>query len=117
MCFSSYSVTSATCPIASRSTSRQWIHSDLPFRLLLDHAKKFQRLGYLTHSETTYTERRANQPFIGQSIAGDLESALQAYLATPRSKGGLQNGDKTGFIVTSNCNLLHRPIEMFLMAK
>ena len=47
------------------------LDADFSFRLLLDDAKEFQRLGCFAHSDTTHTERLSNLRFNGQSIGGD----------------------------------------------
>ena len=43
----------------------------MTFRLLLDDAKEFQRLGCFANFDTTHTERLSNLRFNGQSISGD----------------------------------------------
>jgi len=43
----------------------------LTFRLLVDNAKKFQRLGCLANADTNHTERPSNLRFNWQSIGGD----------------------------------------------
>ena len=71
MFFRSSSVASATCAVASKSTRRRWVHAELPFRLLLDDATEFQRLGCFANADTTNTERLSNLRFNGQSIGDD----------------------------------------------
>jgi hypothetical protein len=43
----------------------------LTFRLLIDDAKEFERLGCLANADTNHTERPSNLRFNGQSIGGD----------------------------------------------
>jgi len=47
------------------------LDADLPFRLLLDNAKEFQRLGCFAHADKIHTERLSNLCFNGQSISDD----------------------------------------------
>ena len=47
------------------------LDAELPFRLLLDNAKEFQRLGCFANADTTHTERLSNLRFNGQSIGDD----------------------------------------------
>ena len=47
------------------------LDADFSFRLLLDDAKEFQRLGCLANADTNHTERPSNLRFNGQSIGVD----------------------------------------------
>ena len=47
------------------------LDAELLFRPLLDEAKEFRRLGYLTQAEMTYTKLLGKLRFLEQSIAGD----------------------------------------------